>query len=52
MPPAAPGIIDRPKRKPREPMKSKVIAVAVNPTEYFDDQAPPPPAIPEEQPEI
>ncbi|MFM7988071.1 MAG: hypothetical protein ACKPKO_53030 [Candidatus Fonsibacter sp.] len=49
MPPAEPEVIPKPKRKPRQPKKSKVIAVDVNPTEYFDDQAPPPPS-PEEKP--
>ena len=49
LPPAEPEVIAKPKRKPREPKKSKVIAVDVNPTEYFDDQAPPPPS-PEEKP--
>ncbi|MFM7989323.1 MAG: hypothetical protein ACKPKO_59415 [Candidatus Fonsibacter sp.] len=29
-------------KEPKEPKKSKVIVV-VNPTEYFDDQAPTPP---------
>ena len=48
MPPAEPEVVAKPKRKPREPKKSKVIAVDVNPTEYFDDQAPPPPS-PEEK---
>ena len=48
LPPAEPEVIAKPKRKPREPKKSKVIAVDVNPTEYFDDQAPPPPS-PEEK---
>ena len=36
----------KPKRKPKEPKepnKSRVIAVAANPTEYVDDQAPPTP---------
>ena len=47
LPPAEPEVIAKPKRKPREPKKSKVIAVDVNPTEYFD-QAPPPPS-PEEK---
>ena len=33
----------KPKRKAKEPKKSRVIAVAVHPTEYFDAQAPPTP---------
>ncbi|MFM7985756.1 MAG: hypothetical protein ACKPKO_41225 [Candidatus Fonsibacter sp.] len=49
MPPAETEVIAKPKRKPREPKKIKVIAVDVNPTEYFDDQGPPPPS-PEEKP--
>ncbi|MFM7983501.1 MAG: hypothetical protein ACKPKO_29665, partial [Candidatus Fonsibacter sp.] len=51
LPQAEPDVVGKPKRKPKEPKvskKSKVIVVAVNPTEYFDDQAPsPPPATPE-----
>ncbi|MFM7978129.1 MAG: hypothetical protein ACKPKO_02340, partial [Candidatus Fonsibacter sp.] len=51
LPQAEPDVVGKPKRKPNEPnvpKKSKVIVVAVNPTEYFDDQAPsPPPATPE-----
>ena len=34
----APQTIAKPKRKPRESTKSKVIVVSVNPIEFFDDQ--------------
>ena len=40
---AAPQTIAKPKRKPRETKKSKVITVSVNPIELFDDQKPPTP---------
>ncbi|MFM7987434.1 MAG: hypothetical protein ACKPKO_49790 [Candidatus Fonsibacter sp.] len=51
LPPAEPEVIARPERTPKEPKKSKYIGIDVNPTEYVDDQAPPPPS-PEEKLEV